>query len=134
MTEERLPQVLARIPHEWGKTLRFNPGWDDLVARLDEDLADLDPDYVVQQAKEKFGELRYYIDLDRGYSPEIANEMFRLVTATEAASSRICEDCGAPGSAVSVFGWLATLCADCMVKRSRAAEERRRALSRPQTS
>jgi len=48
-------QILGRIPDNWGRQLRCQKGWYGILVELDEKLAQLDPDYVVYQAKEKFG-------------------------------------------------------------------------------
>ena len=37
------------------------PEWEELIIRLDKDIAEIDPDYEVLQVKAKFGGLRYYI-------------------------------------------------------------------------
>lgn len=36
--------------------------WLPIVAKLNEDLLNMDPDYRVSQVKEKFGGLRYYYE------------------------------------------------------------------------
>jgi len=39
-------------------------GWWPLLARLDRDIAALAPNYQLLQVKEKFGGLRYYIQME----------------------------------------------------------------------
>ncbi len=114
-SEERLAKmkpVLDRIPVQWGKYLP-DPGWDDLLLTLDKVLADRNPDYVIHQAKEKFGVLRFYatdIDDETGLSQVI-------VDAFELMSKYICESCGAGKYKDKVFartgGWIKTLCEQC---------------------
>ena len=58
-------QILGRIPDRWGRQLRCQKGWYGILVELDKKLAKLDPDYVVLQAKEKFGGLRYYAEIGR---------------------------------------------------------------------
>lgn len=57
-----LERILRRIPDGWGRWISCGPGWYPILARLDAQLAAIDPDYVVHQAKEKFGGLRYYVE------------------------------------------------------------------------
>jgi hypothetical protein len=57
-----LEQILRRIPDGWGRWISCGPGWYPILARLDTGLAAIDPGYVVQQVKEKFGGLRYYTE------------------------------------------------------------------------
>ncbi|QIK95578.1 hypothetical protein G7076_02970 [Sphingomonas sp. HDW15A] len=63
-------------------------GWRNLFDQLVSDLAGVDSDLAVIQAKQKFGELRVY--LNRG-SPEA----HRLIEAATAISRSMCEECGA---------------------------------------
>lgn len=58
-----LERILRRIPDGWGRWIGCGPGWYRLLVELDTQLAALDPDYRVQQVKEKFGTLRYYCSL-----------------------------------------------------------------------
>lgn len=56
----RLEALLRRIPDGWGRWLSCDAGWFELIVDLDAALSALDPDYRVEQVKEKFGTLRYY--------------------------------------------------------------------------
>ena len=57
-----LERILRRIPDGWGRWISCGPGWYPILARLDTQLAAIDPAYVVHQVKEKFGGLRYYAE------------------------------------------------------------------------
>lgn len=57
-----LERILRRIPDGWGRWISCGPGWYPILARLDHRLAVIDPGYVVQQVKEKFGGLRCYTE------------------------------------------------------------------------
>lgn len=83
--DEKMAPVLDRIPPIWGKYLDFPEEWDDTVLELDAKLAELDPGYVVHQAKAKFGGLRYYFHTDT----ERGAEMEELVTAAERAVAEL---------------------------------------------
>ena len=62
--ELRLQKIKDRIdPKRGGAAYLFScpPEWEQLIIRLDNDIAKIDPDYEVLQVKAKFGGLRYYI-------------------------------------------------------------------------
>lgn len=82
--------------HEW------------LISRGDTPTNDLVPQVRVQQIKEKFGTLRFYF---RGGDEYI----YGAAQVAEHMSSRICEDCGAPGK-LRDGGWIRTLCNPCEEK------------------
>jgi hypothetical protein len=67
-------------------------GWKDLVLKTDRMLAHIDPDYTLNQAKSKFGALRYsYQTTKTGIDVEIMNT---IITNSESFSHRVCEKCG----------------------------------------
>ncbi|TCN53554.1 hypothetical protein EV641_106200 [Rhodococcus sp. SMB37] len=55
---DRLRRILLRIPDGRGRRISTDKGWYPIIARLDEELAALDPEYQVLRVKEKFGGLR----------------------------------------------------------------------------
>lgn len=57
----------------------------------------------VTQVKEKFGELRFYY---QGGDDHIAG----AVSYAELISSRICEECGRPGTRARINSWIVTRC------------------------
>ena len=67
-------------------------GWAALVDELDHAIAELLPDYVLKQCKEKFGSLRYYIE---GAGDQRVQS---LITKAEQDASTICDICSAPGA------------------------------------
>ena len=81
-------------------------GWLALVKELDESLAKIVPDYKLAQAKEKFGGLRYYIDMGN-------DEAFSLIERYEKLSTQTCMVCGAPGKPRSSHGWMSAECDKC---------------------
>lgn len=99
----RMAALLDRIPEEWGKDIRFGPGWDDLVLELDAAIAAVKPQYVIYQMKEKFGGLRFYTDHDG------ETGIRRLIEEAERKSITICETCGAPGTPRGNY-WKYTAC------------------------
>lgn len=61
------------------------------------------------QVKEKFGQLRLYMNY-------YVKEIEELITEAEVKSGKTCEDCGTPGE-LREGGWLVTLCDNCNEKR-----------------
>lgn len=85
-------------------------GWQDIVVQLHWDLFALDPNYQVTQIKEKFGGLRYYIEISEGIEPETQRRMHELTYRAEEQSLKTCQVCGAPGKLDGSRWWLRTLC------------------------
>lgn len=81
-------------------------GWLPIVEQLDKDLAELHPNYVINQIKEKFGALRFYT------SGAMSSKARQLIHAAEAATTNLCEICGAPGKKISPSGWIMVRCDD----------------------
>lgn len=86
-----------QVFHECG------PGWKTLIAPLIF-LADKEG-ATVAQIKEKFGELRFYVDGGSDVLEDMINQ------ATE-DSKRTCEMCGQDGHLMIKGGWLKTVCAE----------------------
>ena len=84
-------------------------GWHKLVVKLVEDLWLLGWDGKVNQVKEKFGGLRFYIDYQgSAMHPSIRDR----ITRAEIESMVTCEACGRLGKERG-GGWIKTLCAGC---------------------
>lgn len=77
------------------------------VERADEDNPPECP-YAVQ-VKEKYGTLRFYVD---GSTEGWGLDSGSYISMMESYSSRVCENCGAPGIANNE-SWVRTECADC---------------------
>lgn len=82
-------------------------GWHKLLRDLEGLLNILDPDYELQQVKEKFGGLRYYAQTQK---TDVDKSFHWAIHAAEGLSVHICEECGEPGKTHSIYGWLHTLC------------------------
>ncbi len=107
-----LIRIMRRIPPNWGRWISCDRGWYPILVELDQALAELDPNYELHQAKEKFGTLRYYTHTALG--DEVQDRMWALIRAAETRSETACELCGAPGTRhVNGRAWLKTLCASC---------------------
>lgn len=114
---EKMRPLFDRMPESWGKYLP-EPGWDELLTVANKVLSEIDPEYQIFQAKEKFGTLRLYI----GTENQEAKAMMNLaVRAFEKMSEQICEYCGAKHGYdkqkvyARPFAWVKTLCDTCCV-------------------
>lgn len=82
------------------------PGWAKLIDKIYDKLP---PDAFIEQVKEKYGTLRFYVS-------NISEEIWDYVHQVESESSEVCEQCGKPGK-LYTNGWWRTLCADCEEER-----------------
>jgi hypothetical protein len=126
-------------------------GWIPILDRLAADLIVLGWDRTLDQVKQKFGGLRFYIgsrvviDIHTGAALRTIDLSTGKRAAAEAIAHRIaeatkeslttCEECGAPARAAPVggeHGWIETLCPRCFAvedaaaRASRAEDERDR--------
>jgi hypothetical protein len=108
----------------------FGDGWFDLIYQLcvdldaeyqklsPENIADAGEDgYIVFQAKEKFGGLRFYTDSG-------TDEMHKLIDVAENKSFTICEYCGKAGKTRG-GGWIKTLCDEHHAEQEKKRQEYR---------
>ncbi len=105
----RLPEAIRdRVTEGDPYWCSLPDGWHDLVTKLDAELRTIDPDYVLDQCKEKFGALRYYVDFsDQCRSLKKADD---IISKYEHLSEQTCDICGELGKNSSKNGWLATRC------------------------
>jgi hypothetical protein len=81
-------------------------GWFPLIWKLCEDLEKVvGEEFMVDQVKEKFGTLRFYVSATN-------DEADRLIDNAERMSAGICELCGKPGRLKVKGGWFRTVCED----------------------
>jgi len=106
-------------------------GWFDLIYELSLKITNLacinnitveeSENYpLVSQVKEKFGQLRYYIE----WNPQspIESELNQLIDEYEKKSLTVCEDCGKEGFLDESSQWWMTKCQDCWNSFSTALE------------
>jgi len=79
-------------------------GWFELLDNLMDEIQKIDTDksVSVHQVKEKYGELRFYIEGGN-------DEVDKLINEAEEKSYKTCEVCGRPGKTKGK-GWLRTTC------------------------
>ena len=112
-TRPKVTTVLDWLDH-------VGPGWVDILVALHADLSSLDPHYDVAQVKEKFGELRVYLQ------SEVTWDMDQAIDAATALSQQTCEVCGLPGRIRNVSGFYVKCVCDACGPRETAAAQRRR--------
>jgi hypothetical protein len=94
----------------------FGDGWSTIVERLVRELSYLlelheDVTIYVDQAKEKFGSLRWYWHMETNNEHSTLYEIITdLVCFACTESSHTCELCGRPGKIVSPRFWMRCLC------------------------
>lgn len=99
------------------RTVSTGPGWYPIIAKLDQDLRKVAPDYRVLQVKEKFGGLRYYTIFPSANWLDIKDQVNPLTRAAEAEANRTCEECGQTGRLRNDRRWIRTLCDEDAAKR-----------------
>lgn len=86
-------------------------GWAGIVVEADRKLAELDPDYQIEQVKEKFGGLRFYCSIDH------LDEAVAIIRLAERLAALTCENCGSRDQVTTAptgrTNWIYTLCAAC---------------------
>lgn len=109
-----LETILCRIPDGWGRWISHDAGWYPIVVALDQRLAAIDPEYVVHQIKEKFGNLRYYCAPSaKEPSRAVLDAFGAIIGDAERASAITCERCSEPGVLHETRYLVKTLCASC---------------------
>lgn len=106
---ESIRRIIARIAPGWPEVIEVGPGWYSLLARLDERLSAMAPEYVVHQVKSKFGSLSFYAqssDDPLNYD----EEFLEAIRSAEWASTEACEECGEPARTYVIRVWVWTLC------------------------
>lgn len=105
-----MPQSITDFENNFPVPVEAGPGWFPLINAIHQTLLKLDPDYKIEQIKEKLGGLRYYFQSDA--NDRIFEIMHNIVKSGEDLSFHICENCGDIGS-LRGEGWLRTLCDKC---------------------
>lgn len=120
MTPEKDAELVAKYPLIFGTEhphfgFECGDGWFDLIDNLcsllmiDSELHPENPVPVAMQVKEKFGELRFYVDQATDYQYELIDRAGTLSKIT-------CEVCGQPGKLDSKQAWIKCLCEGCKTK------------------
>lgn len=105
MNPKILEDIRKRTPQGW-YGYASPKGWDHIVERMHKLFLEIDPNYEVNQIKEKFGQLEFYCSLPYSATKDIqlwGNEVSR----------KTCQDCGQPGQGCRLGYTVATLCFEC---------------------
>lgn len=94
------------------------PGWRRIVDELVKDLNKSDADIEIVQVKEKFGGLRFYIDLRNQLSEEAWRRIYERIDQAESESYSVCDRDGSPGKFRKDLSWVRTLCDECYEERN----------------
>jgi hypothetical protein len=92
---------------------RIRPGTEMIERKIVQSLLDAEYEPVPEtyvyphlvQVKEKFGDLRYYVDY-------LHDDLYPVVNLAERLCKHTCEICGTPGHKRENIGWLRVLCDD----------------------
>ena len=88
-----------------GCASHIGEGWYELVRKLDNDITKICSEYVVDQIKEKFGTLRYYISgLTENISDEKVTIIYSLIREAEVESGNTCAICADAGQMINFNG------------------------------
>lgn len=79
-------------------------------------------DWYIDQIKEKFGGLRFYVTCWHDSDSEPGKAITAAIDAAEEASFHICETCGEPG-ALRNLSWVRTLCDACFEPHRKGVED-----------
>jgi hypothetical protein len=99
----------------WSRDVGIGDGWKDILLKLKHDLAATGVVYKICQIKEKFGGLRFYVDIMEPASEAKTDEFHALIGKAEDDSYKTCERCGEPGLPGGK-GWIKTACVKCRAK------------------
>lgn len=128
MNKEHSRQLMEEFPELWkhiedlkSSLMAFgvacDDGWFSLIYQLCKDIMieynkqddKFKKGFYVQQVKEKFGGLRFYISYGN-------KKIFELIDTAESESYNTCEVCGNPGKLMRNNGWYKTVCEECAKK------------------
>jgi len=109
-TQIALERIKKKITPGYSYSIDVGPGWYQIVIDCDRELSAIDPDYTVQQIKEKYGGLRYYFSRSKSNAyDETFKKMCDVVDKYEDLASRTCEVTGGPGVLMVSSGWYKTV-------------------------
>jgi hypothetical protein len=97
---------LKKVPTTLEVVLNQVPdSWRSIVENLINDLFECGWNGEIEQIKEKFGELRFYINQTKNLEA-----IYSLITEAELLTESICIMCGEPATTISGGGWYTHRC------------------------
>lgn len=94
MTE--MKPLLDRFPDPWTLVLEVPATWYPRLVQLDAELAEVVPDYTLQQVKVKFGGLRFYAEYPDGTAAEDVSRAEVLIAQAAQDCEQILPQAGYP--------------------------------------
>lgn len=85
-------------------------GWSQILIDLNDQIEAIVPDYEVAQIKQKFGQLRFYLNALE-CSKEDYEKVQEAILEAERESVHVCEICGEPGD-LRDDSWMNCFCID----------------------
>ena len=82
-----------------------------------------DSKIIIDQIKEKFGCLRFYVTYDN-VPKEIIEELNNMISDAETESYCVCEMCGTKENVGMTQGWLQTICPTCLFDTMKFVKEK----------
>lgn len=108
--------MLSKFDSNFPAAIDVGPGWIHIIAKLHNAVFFMNPDYTLAQVKQKFGGLRYYVDLHftDDQDPTLPTEIIDiLISQAEVQALQTCEQCGESGTLNIKNNWHRTVCANC---------------------
>ena len=108
--QSEVEKLKSRIPEAFSKTIDVDEGWYQIVVDCSKAIDAIYPHYKILQIKQKFGGLRFYLDIHGDATKEQCNEIYKTIRKYEKIAEQTCEATGLPGVPMkSPYGWLKTL-------------------------
>lgn len=93
----KIENLKNRIPKIYGNYIDVDEGWYQIVIDCDNELLEIDANYIPLQIKQKFGTLRYYVEPSIPGDASLVTALNSITSKYEALSTGICEATGLKG-------------------------------------
>ena len=108
--QDEVEKLKLRIPEAFSKTIDVDEGWYQIVVDCSKAIDAIYPHYKILQIKQKFGGLRFYLDIHGDATNEQRNQVYEAIRKYEKLAEQTCEATGLPGVPMkSPYGWVKTL-------------------------
>ena len=108
--QAEVEKLKSRIPEAFSKTIDVDEGWYQIVVDCSKAIDAIHPHYKILQIKQKFGGLRFYLDIHGDATSEQRNQIYETIRKYEKIAEKTCEATGLPGVPMkSPYGWLKIL-------------------------
>ena len=108
--QAEVEKLKSRIPEAFSKTIDVDEGWYRIIVDCSKAIDAIHPHYKILQIKQKFGVLRFYLDIHGDATKEQCNQIYATIRKYEKIAEQTCEATGLRGVAMkSPYGWLKIL-------------------------